>query len=368
MGNKHSTPVYTDTNVFKKELEYVNSVISNILTEDNLFKNKDYNFLSEDVCNQHYVIMEKELHKHLKIDVQNLGNSLYLIPKDNDKTVNKKEICKKITHHYMKILYIICLIKYVYNVENNGDMSVSGIMFRNVKIVDNIMEINFCNVPQKDYRKSLQDAYKIDFSNLEGLQFLAKYFLDNIESQAFIKVLRHILNRSSKKTMHNKVCEYIADIQPSLEHTKQIEKIYLNKYGDKLSCSDVKPTSKSNKNISLLMYVNQQNPVFSKEFCYKPQKYIIQINTPNGKHVFDQYKEMQKNYTNNISQIEKLLGLLIIKGPNEAFYLRDTTQVDLNKIIVDVKDVIKTYYFNSILDFQKLLDLGMKTPNINVHK
>lgn len=369
MGNKHSAPIYTDNNVFKKELEHINNVISNILTEENLFKNKDYNFLSEDVCNDHYVIMEKELNKHLKIDVQSLGTSLYLIPKSEDKSINKKEICKKISHHYMKILYIICLIKYVYNIENNGDLSISGIMFRNVKIVDNIIEINFCNVPQKDYRKSLQEAYKIDFSNLEGLQFLAKFFLNNNESQAFIKVLRYILNRSSKKMMTTKLCEYVGDLKPSVEHVKQIEQIYLDKYGEKMVCKGGhKGTDKPHKNISLLMYVNNNNPVFSKDFCYKPQKLIIQLNTPYGKKVMEQYRIMQNNYKSNINRVEKLLGLLINRNPNATYSLKDTTQTDLDKIIADVKDTIKTYYFTSILDFQKLLDIGMNSPNINVTK
>ena len=375
MGNQVS--MYKDTNVFNKELQYINEIVNSVISEKNVFKNRDYNFLSNDVCNEHYLLMENELSRHLKVEVQNLGTSLYIIPKDSELTyhkrnINKKEICQKISQHYMKILYILCLVKYVYNLEQSGDFSISGILFRNIKIVDNIMEINFCNVPQKDYNKPIQDAYKIDFSRLEGLQFLTQYFLDPNESFAFIKVFRKLLSRSSKVAVNTQLCEYISSGKYSAEHIKDIEKLYLNKFNQKLTCKAATNSSATEyhgrKKVNLNMYVEKDNPIFSKEYCYEMHKYVIQLNMPYGKKVIEQYNIMKANNSKNMKAIEKLIDLIVLKNKDGSYSLKDIDKITLDKVIYDVKDTIKTYYFQSIADFQKLLDIGKNTPNINIIK
>jgi hypothetical protein len=83
MGNHIS--VYSDTNVFEKELKTLNTIVNSILTEENMFQNRDYNFLSQDVCEKHYMIMENELQRHLKVHVKELGSSRVLIPKNEEK-------------------------------------------------------------------------------------------------------------------------------------------------------------------------------------------------------------------------------------------------------------------------------------------
>ena len=373
MGNQVS--MYGDTNVFQKDLQNINQIVNSIVSEKNLFKNRDYNFLSNDVCNEHYLLMENELSRHLKVEVKNLGTSLYIIPKDSEITyqknnINKKEICRKISQHYMKILYILCLIKYVYNLENAGDYSISGIVFRNIKVVDNIMEINFCNVPQKDYTRSLKDAYKLDFGKLEGLQFLTQYFLDAEESFAFVKVMRKLLARSSKSTVNNMMCDYLSSVgSQRAEHVKELEQMYFNKYNQKLSCKQVKKdTGGGKKRVNLFMYVEKDNPILSKEFCYEMHKYVIQLNMPYGKTVLQQYNAMKNNYSNNIKAIEKLIDKLVLKNKDGSFALKDIDRISLDKIVLEVKDTIKTYYLQSIMDFQKLLDIGKNTPNINIIK
>lgn len=372
MGNQVS--MYGDTNVFQKDLHNINQIVSSIVSEKNLFKNRDYNFLSNDVCNEHYLLMENELSRHLKVEVQNLGTSLYIIPKESEMTyqknnINKKEICRKISQHYMKILYILCLIKYVYNLENSGDYSISGIVFRNIKVVDNIMEINFCNVPQKDYNKSLKDAYKLDFGKLEGLQFLTQYFLDADESFAFVKVMRKILARSSKHAVNNMMCEYISSGNKRTGHIKQLEKMYFDKYNQKLVCKQEKPvTSGGKKKVNLFMYVERENPILSKEYCYEMHKYVIQLNTPYGKKVLQQYNVMRDNYITNIRAIEKLIDMLVMKNKDGSYSLKDINKIALDNVVFEVKDTIKTYYLQSIMDFQKLLDIGKNTPNINIIK
>lgn len=375
MGNQVSSPEKNDKNIFEKELQHINDIVNSIVTEKDLFKNRDYNFLTQDVCNQHYILMENELNRHLKVELNNLGTSLYLIPKDNESyykryNLNKKEICKKISNHYIKILYILCLIKYVYNLEQYGDFSISGIIFRNVRFVDNIMEINFCNVPQKDFSKTMKDAYRLDFGQLEGLKFLTSFFLEKSEAHSFIKVMRTILSRKTKSKIGEDVCGYILDTNASLDHVKTLEKLYMNKFDEKLVCNArmFNDPPSMNKIPNLHMYVEKDNPIFSKEYCSEIHKLIIQLNTPGGKKVLEKYKMMKQNYLDNIKEIEKLVDLLIVKSSDGSYSLRDISKDALDSIIYNVKDVIKTYYIQSLLDFQKLIEVGKKTPNINMIK
>lgn len=363
MGNKASTLTSKDPNVFSKELHKLDSIVSAILTEQNMFKDRAYNFLSQDVCDQHFVLMENELQRHLKVELQGVGHALYLIPKEGDsQSINKKDLCRKISNHYMKILYVLCLIKYVYNLEHRGEMSIAGIMFRNMKVVDDMIEINFCNVPHKDYSKSLKDAYKIDFSKLEGLEFFTKYFLEPAEAHAFLKVLRKVLARSPKKVLQKGFCEYIQEHKPSVEHLKQMETLYVNRFNENLHCTQ------KGGGINLHMYVEKDNPVFSREHCYEIHKYIIKLNTAHGAKVKAAYEKMSNNYRDNIKAIEKLTALLVNVNKNGSFTLKDLSKDVLESVIHQVKDIIKTFYLQSILDFHSILDIGKTTPNISMVK
>lgn len=373
MGNaKSSLASSPDKKVFEKELEKMNTIVNAVINEKNMFHNRDYNFLSQDVCNQHYMLMESELNRHLKVNLAGLGEALYLIPKEEGShRVNKKEICEKISNHYIKILYVLCLIKYVYNIENAGDLSISGIVFRNVRVVDNIMEINFCNVPHKDYSKNLKDAYKLDFSKLEGLDFLTNYFLDPEEGGTFVRLLRRILSRSPKKAVEDKLCEYIQHAELTPEHMKTLESMFASRYKQVMACPHGPMKEKQGvprSKINLTMYVEKDNPIFSREHCYEMHKYVIQLNTPGGKAVAAQYEKMKNNYSKNIKEVEGLLAVFVTKRADGAYILKDISSKDLDITIKRVKEAIKVYYLQSILDFHTLLDIGKSTPNINIMK
>lgn len=380
MGNASSTSS-PSMNVFEKELKQLNYVINNVLTDDNIFKQSRYNFLTQDVCNNYIMIMEEELNKHLKVQLQDVGKSLVLIPRSHESKVNKKEICKMISGHYMKILYILTLIKYVYNVEKHGDFSISGIIFRNVKIVDNIMEISFCNVPHKDYTRKQSDGddktdvYKIDFGKLEGLQFLNQYFLKPEEAQGFIKMMKTLLAKGSKYEFRNAVCDAV---QYGSLNLKEFESMYAAKYGERLSCKEYHK-SKTNKAASsdgvitmnkkvpsLLMKVDANNSVFHKDYCYEIRSYVIPLHTKDGKRILDLYNRMKSNYDKNIAAILAVVDKLVQREPSGIFNLREISKTDLDTIIDMTKSVIKTYYVQSILDYQILLDEAKTVKNLNI--
>lgn len=350
-----------------KSFEKLNTIVTSIVNEKDVFKNRDYNFLSEDVCNNHYLVMENELNRHLKVTLNNLGTNLYLIPKDHDKKHgNKGELCRRISKHYMKILYLLCLIKYVYNLERHGEFSISGIIFRNIRVDGNLMELNFCNVAHKDFSRSLKDAHKLDFGKLEGLKFLTQFFLDKSESYAFIHAMRRVLARSPKRVVGDTFCEMSQGASPA--HVRELEAVYSHRYNEKLVCRGRHMDPKADKAPNLFMFVEKDNPILSKEFCNEKHKFVYEIHSPGGRKMLEMYKKMRKNHDAHLDKVAGLLDLLVFKEHDGTFTLKDINQRTLHGIIKNVKESIKSYYIQSLLDFHKLLDVGKNTPNINISR
>lgn len=378
MGNKISIP---NSQVFQDDLKALNETITNVINEKNLFRNDQYNFLSKDVCDKHTVVLEEELNRHLKVSLQSLGTSLYLVPNnDNNNKANikgssltKKQICEKISNHYMRILYIISLIKYVYDIERHGDYSIAGIIFRNIKLVDDIMVIDYCNIPHKDYSNP-QKHDKINFGQLEGLSFFTNFVLNHDESRVFVDVLKSILSRSSKGVVKNYICKMKKSNMLTTNDLYHIEQLYKNKYGASLVCSNTDDESvqqavstTAERKVSLYMRIEKDNPVFLKEYCFNTKKALVKMDTPTGKEIVAAFRAMQKNYKTNIKNVEKLLTRLVSKRGG-AYELNDITKQELDSIVAEVKSTIKVFFIQSIMDYQHLLDLAKNNQTIQISK
>lgn len=384
MGNKVSRSIPSQR-VFEKELANVNQLVNGIISSNHQFKNSNYNFLSKEVCDKHTIVMESELNRHLKVSLKDLGTDLYLIPNNDNtdkktasgKTINKRDICKKISNHYMKILYILTLIKYVYDLEHHGDYSISGIIFRNIRVVDKIMSIDYCSMPQKDYSDKAKNN-KIDFGQLEGMSFFVDNVLNKEESRIFVDVVRSILARSKTKTQRT-ICSLIADKKLNQQTVREIESIYKRRYGTGLTCERASDTSKlSNNNTmvddipqhkrpGLYMTIEKDNPVFLKQYCYNVNRLVIQLDSSRNKEVLNAFTHMETNYKNNVKAIESIMNRLVIKN-GDVYELKDVTKTDLDTIIDDVKSTIKLFYIQSILDYHSLLDIAKNNQNIEVNK
>jgi len=335
--------------MFEKEITSLNNIVSSIINEKNVFVNKDYNFLSQDVCKSYHVVLEEELQKHLKIYIKNLGTSLYVLPRKEDNSdlltkhnLSKSEICSKISNHYIKILYVLSLIKYVYNLEKNGENSIAGIMFRNVKLVDDILEITFCELPHKDYTKNKN---KIDFSLLEGMDFFVNFFLSPEEAQAFLDVYETFWARNTKQKVENTICK---------NNKRMFYEMYESRFKEKIQCGG-----------GMRMFVNKDNPILSTYYCYAGKKIIVKTSTPHGKVVYELYKQMAANYKKNVADIQKLLNMLVYKDKLGGYHLKDITLPVLNNIIEMAKKTVSHYYIQSVVDFQNLFDAAQKVPNIS---
>jgi hypothetical protein len=359
MGNSKSSIKSSEHHVFEKQLTKLNTIITHIIDNNDIFINKEYNFLSKDVCDKYQIILEEDLAKFLKLSIQSLGTSMYLIPMNHatpESKITKKQVCEKISNHYVKILYILSLVKYVYNLEKHGDMSIAGIIFRNIRILDDIMELNFCEMPHKEYKNTGEVSYRMNFKKLEGFHFFAQYFLNPQESSEFVTVLKTILARDSASKTAKEICQ--------TGNIKAYQELYKERFKKKLTC----PSSirkRSAVKVSLDIFVNRDNPVLAKEYCLSPRKVLIKTSTRDGKRVLRLYKDFIKNYERNVEKIQSLLDHLVVKDGNN-YILRDIDKSKLDDIIYQVKDSIKAFYLQSFVDYQRMLDAAKLLPSIEL--
>lgn len=369
-SNSRQTPT---NDVFERELRGINDIVNMILNEDNTFKNEEYNFLSQEVCNNYQVILESELSKHLKIHLAELKSNIYVVPKEDRDNLSKirmkkNEICELISSHYIKILYILSVVKYIYNLENNGDRSFGGIIFRNMKITDNWLEIQFCNREQIDIN-NVKQKQKVSLDNLDGFRFFLKYFLSRNETKCFLKLLRAILAKNGKAGVRSAVCECIKAKAITKEEIDVLGILYRRNYGEPLTCTktplpDVHDSTDV-REVDTSVFINKGNPVFLGRYCTFIDNRVINIDTREGKEAKKIYDEMVANYKKNMLQVASILKELVIKT-STGYVLMNIDSVRLNNIIEKTKSVIRQFFFQSILDYHHLLDVVKNIPNVKL--
>lgn len=362
MGASQSSNASTTKprSILQEDLARLNQIVNSVVTENDIFSNSEYNFLSQDVCKKYQVILESDLNKQLKIDIKSIGESLLLIPREEERQLldkrglKKDEICTKIANHYLRILYVLCLIKYVYNIEKHGDLSIAGILFRKIDVTKNTIRIDFCKDEQKDLKNySGEEARMLDVSGLAGFKFFVEYFLEPEEATAFIKTMRHILSRKSNGLLKQDFCEMGA------KQFTELEQLYLDKTKDKtLTCTSVQKGG-SNR---LKMPIARDGPIFEQSWCYSFGSVTIPLAEADGQTALKLYKRMRYRYNKNVKDIESLLeGLVEKRGPND-YTLKDITKDDLDGIIMNLKIKVKVFYLQSLIDFQDLLDQAKSFP------
>lgn len=377
MGNLTSR-MSVDHDVFAKELKTLNTIVTDIVSEKDVFVNKDFNFLSQDVCKSYQVVMEEELQKHLKLTIKKLGASLYLIPRaENTKleeanNLTKQQICEKISNHYIKILYVMSLIKYVYNLEKNGDTSIAGIVLRNIRILDDVMEINFCDLPHRDYRYSGEISKTIDFQDLAGFGFFVNYVLTPEEGAAFMTLMKTVLLKPGKGRLAHAVCQLKDKKALGAGDVKEFEDLFKARFGSRLSCKKMpspvqkggSPGGAATKGLSLRVHVAKDNPILDKDHCFASRKLIIKTTTKEGRVVLECFDTLRSNYARNVKSVEDILKRLVERQRDGTYTLKDIDRDTLDAVIEDVKTKIKVFYLQSLLDFHTLLDTAHLAPKI----
>jgi hypothetical protein len=329
--------VLPESNMFEKELYEINNVVSNLINDKNLFKNDEYNFFLKNKCKDITVINQNKLQKFNKYQLSRVGDNYFIIPNDElNKT--KKEYCNKISVYFTRILKCIFCIKYIYDLENNGDRSIGGIIMRNIKLNDDLLSVSFCESKQHDIREFQKG---VNFSMLSGFDMFVKYVLNKDEAEVFLKQMGVILETYDKKRLSKYVCkDLIVDV-------KTHERIHKSKF----TCQTGGFQLKDNEDI--FIKVGEDNPIFSWNLCGFSKTLI----SKNHKQLSTLIKEMKANYKFNFKKVYELLNQLVYFDKLDGSYkLLNVTHEEIDIIENKLKRTVIIFFMQSMSDYKNILE------------
>lgn len=379
MGNLTSKQNENFKGVFGKELELLNNICYSIINKDtNKFNKNEYNMFMNELNNNHLLILEKNLNKHLKVDLENLNSSLYFVPKQQpnvidfvsdkgmfskeNKFIKKSEIASMIGNHYSSILNMVKTIANVYDIEGGGDYSIAGIVQRNIKLENDLLVVNYCNMPQFDYKDN-KKVDKVNFSNLKGIKLLTGMMTKD-EANAFTKHLGLILSENSPTSkLEDSICKMNTQYK-----TNDFSKLYKTKKGISLDCSTKKHFSNSSE-LDFFLSVSKNNPILAANKCLDKKKVIINMKDKNiskqSKQLYKLYDTFQTNYKTNINNVfTNLYDVIDIKN----FIIKDISNSDLQNSMINLKQHLIKFYMNSLMDYKNLLNHAKKIGSVNINK
>lgn len=353
----------THAQIFTKEFEMLSGIVTSLINSRNMFNEEKYNFLSENVCDSFSLMLESELKKHLKVELKDLNDKVVFIKKTDavkikDDYLDKNGLCKIITSHYTKILQLISLIKLVYDIEHNGEKSLAGITLRNISENGGILRIQYCNLAQKD--PNAKSGLLLDFSQLMGLKYFCDNFLDKKEKNTLLKNMKILLARDveMKELSDRMICG------DSLIG-KDVYGAILGKHAKGVKCNEMKRT-KFNETVSLqkeedmMFAVAAMNPVLDKSVCAESNvMMILKTNKVAWREVYGLYEKLQKDYVKNINAVLVIMNKLVSKVGN-GFVLNNIGNDELDKLRIEAKTLISTFYIQTIINYHDLLESAKK--------
>lgn len=334
--------VVSDLHVFQKDLYDVNTTVNNLINTNNIYNNHEYNFFLKNRCNEFTIINERKLNKYTKYQLNNLDQTLYLIPRDELRRT-KKDYCTQISLYFTRILKLVCCIKYVYDLENHGDRSIGGIIMRNIKTKDDLIKLSVCDSEQSDPYHVQKRG--VNFSMLSGFDMFVKYILTDAEAKLFLSQMGVIMDKYDKKKLAKYVCKDL--IVDKSTHTKIHREMFLCDPKQ----SGGKPLYTSSDPI--LLKVGKENPVFNWNLCAFKRTVIAK----NVRQLNNLLKEMKTNYKTNFKKITEILGMLVYYDRSSGSYkLKNVTNDQLDDIENKLKRTIIIFFMQSISDYKNLLN------------
>jgi hypothetical protein len=339
MGIFWSKESVLDVNLFEKDLESVNKIVNNLINSNNIYNNHEYNFFLKKKCNEFTIVNEKRLNKYTKYQLNHLDQTFYLIPKQEIANT-KKDYCNKISLYFTRILQLIFCIKYIYDLENNGDKSIGGIIMRNIKTTDDLIKVSVCESEQSDIR----DFQKgVNFSMLSGFDMFLKFILTDHESSLFLKQLEIMLNTNDKNKLAKYVCKDM--IVDKKTHSR------IHKANFKCSHTGGKPMYVSNND--LFIKVGKNNPIFNWNLCAFKRTIIAK----NIRQLNNILKEMKANYKTNFKKILEILDMLVYYDKStESYKLLNVSNEALDIIEQKLKRTIVIFFIQSLSDYKNMLN------------
>lgn len=347
--------------IFKDELKSLNNIVSGIINNDNLYKNAKYSTQMDDICDNYTVVLESSLNKHIKIELESLKDAIYMIPITKhvekpsiDKTIKKQNLCQLISDHYRKILEIILVIKYVYDLENNGDENLASLTLKCVQSENNIMKVIYCNSVQSSINSD-----KLDFSKLKGFEVFNNKMLNERERSTLAYRFQNTLLGKEEdacddaiftpKDLKNMGIKKLCTKEQKIHKIQKINELVHN----------------LDKNLKFSVGLN--NPVLNDFICAQQENVFIDLRTPKSKPVLVKYEMMKKSYSDNLKKIVQCL-LEIVEPEGNEYKLRSINNEQLNIIKKKIKQTITQFYCETIYNFHEFIKVVKKSDVFSPNK
>lgn len=344
MGLSQSKTNFKET--FHNEITILNTYLNNIITVNGLEPNAEYKVSYENLCEKFTYVIERKLHKHQKVYIEELRDNVIIIPRNNtNKNINKSEICSAIANHYNRVLKLVHAMRWIIDIENNSKYSISGIGIQNINQIESgLVEVQYCDSRQYHnnvFKKNGLKSRKLDLSQLSGFKILMNDILSKDESYVFSKLMSGLLRSKRLKIT-------------------QADKLIMKEFGsfnDEILTMD----KELQKGGNLLQFdVSEKNMIFSNETCYVQKKYIVQ----KSKSLEAKLNKQENDVINMIKEMYKVLGELTI-NTDDGVEFKVLTHAELNKIELKLKRLFMIFYLQSIVNYNIILDTVEKMPNLN---
>jgi hypothetical protein len=332
---------------FEKEYDNINKKINNIIT---LTDDKKIN------CNEYTMVTESSLKKHLKIELEELKDSIYIVPKTEEvKNIKKVDICSLISDHYKRIVNIIEIIRTVYDVEKEGRAGIAQICFGNVEIdKKNILHVYYCDLEQMNHMDEDKQT-SIDFKGLSGLDNLCTNLLSLEERKVLLSNMETII--SNEELID---CDNVLFSKNDYNEIKGI-KVKVRK-GEKSNKKCV--YKKDNYNIK----VGEKNPIIDESMCLLKKSYSVNMSDKRHSKELNEImllkKRMESNYKKNLQESIIVIDKIITTNVDGKYLLKALTNKELDIIENSCKKTLSKLYIQSIADYKaihnKVKHLDMK--------
>ena len=344
---------------FKSELNELDKIVNEIL---NQVSKKQLD------CKNVTIVMESQLNKHLKVELQHLKDTIYFIPHANhvdvkEKMFTKPKLCQMISRHYKKIIDLLLMIKQVYDLEHSGENSIAGMTIRNVMVDNNIMQITYCIMMQH-----FGDESFLDFKYLTGFEYFNENFLTKIEREELLFNFKMFFGRIKKPQLAKYMyCGNSLLSGEEYKHILQLKSPKCDKPTSEKVSSFIHSKASNPDGKSYEIPVKRNNPVLHWKACGEKRLILIDLKQKTSKEVDRLYKIMQDNYVKNINDILICVQQLV-EIKNGVYKLRHIDTESLNVLQKKIKKLVIKFYLQSIANFHSMLDVAKSVPHFTLNE
>lgn len=330
MGGSFSQPDSRTVSVFEEDLKKLNTMVFGMMNADNLYRKEAYNMFLRKRCSAVSLVTKKKLERHSRFNLRTLGDELVMIPHEDD-TLDKRELCSRISMYYVRLLRMLYTVKYVYDLEHHGDYGVAGIIMRNIVVKQGIVHVRFCASAQEQPGTFNMG---VDFAQMSGFEVFVHELLEPREREVFMQHFKELLNARNIRHLRRWV--------------KRDMLVSASKYSEIYGTNMKRGGGVAESRGSLFVKVAPANPILAWSTCTSPTSLSAKTNRPIMKAV----EKMRRRYRESVKEIEGILASIVTPD----FELRQMSEGDLLGTERRLKSAIVVLYVESFVNYRTVFD------------